>query len=84
MNPEKREQIEDAINAIERRAGILSMFTPEQVLIRFARQQLNLRVDGRKLLCLLRAADKEESMEVGLEKHLEALVMECLTTEEKP
>jgi hypothetical protein len=67
-----------------------------QTLIDFARQQLSLRVDGEKLLEKMTNSSlfspqcvESESHSIvtvwssGAAEQLEALVMECLTTEEK-
>jgi hypothetical protein len=92
MTQEQREEIERAIHELEMShdIGILdSMTWPDiEVLARFARQQLNLRVDGEKLLAWMTALGFGWKMEEGCIEEKDAvevgeIVMECLTTEEK-
>ncbi len=84
MNQEQREEIEKALLEMEDMLIFPSTKGKSfELVCQFARQQLSLRVDGEKLLRLLREMDKEEGMEVGMERAIEALVLECLTTEEK-
>jgi hypothetical protein len=86
MTQEQREEIETLLSEIERaqKSSVCHDFTDQYLepLTRFARQQLNLRVDGEKLReqAWERWAMNINPYDVPL---LESLVMECLTTEEK-
>lgn len=83
MNTEQREEIETLLSEIERaqKSSVCHDFTDQYLepLTRFARQQLNLRVDGEKLsqqlwerfVANIPSSRREE---------FEALVLECLTT----
>jgi hypothetical protein len=88
MNTEQREEIEDAIWVMK---GLVEFgqILPGQKLrlsrmIDFARQQLSLRVDGEKLLRNLVDADIVPWAIAARNLDVEALVLECLTTEENP
>jgi hypothetical protein len=96
MNTEQREEIEDAIWVMK---GLVKFgqILPGQKLrlsrmIDFARQQLSLRVDGEKLLEKLGVSidhswqgTRTATFHIPEDPaELEALVLECLTTEEKP
>jgi hypothetical protein len=97
MTQEQREDIEDALAGLKAWSDKYCMLGLGErnikALIRFARQQLNLRVDGEKLMTALYAGRINGSKLMylfekdcwGIEEveALEALVMECLTTEEK-
>jgi hypothetical protein len=86
MTQEQRQFILDTIEELECDRDndvVCGLSWPEiQTLIDFARQQLNLRVDGEKLRdqAWERWAMNINPYDVPL---LESLVMECLTTEEK-
>jgi hypothetical protein len=97
MNTEQREEIERAIRDIleQEEDGNTWVELPTDVLLplaQFARQQLSLRVDGEKLISEI-LAEGEPYGDAGwigrrgareARERLEALVLECLTTEEKP
>lgn len=82
MNTEQREEMEKLISAIEATSPQSPLYHPSQCLkpiLQFARQQLNLRVDGEKL--------REEAWRrwgINFRHHdirlIEALILECLTT----
>jgi hypothetical protein len=84
MTQEQREEIEELIGMIVAGQGTSQALYAEDLLslASFARQQLNLRVDGEKL-----RQEIWKRFTANIKpKHnaeLEALVMECLTTEEK-
>lgn len=96
MNTEQREEIENAIKELEdsKDIGVIDSLTwPEiRTLIQFARQQLNLRVDGEKLMNRLIESEIFPSLNMedsgapvfvwpqNAPEQLEALVLECLTT----
>jgi hypothetical protein len=86
MTQEQREKIETLLSEIERaqKSSVCHDFTDQYLepLTRFARQQLNLRVDGEKLRERLREAGVLIRHDHQIE-NWKALVMECLTTEEK-
>jgi hypothetical protein len=96
MNTEQRELIEATCEELENdlEQGVLcSLSWPEiRTLIDFARQQLSLRVDGEKLLEKLGVSidhswqgTRTATFHIPEDPaELEALVLECLTTEEKP
>lgn len=88
MNTEQREEIEEAIQTVEESLQYgFPCFTADCMLplAQFARQQLNLRVDGEKLWGLFKRnginwISEEDycSREGAIE--LESMVLECLTT----